>query len=112
MQLCWGQLRALRASSPARCCRFHQVNQNLVLVGTAAGEVVAFNVNIAKLTKVCIPVNTLLAYQDTGMLLYGCGLTALRDAKNVIGVCKCARKCDAHTAPGTGGTWDCLRAAY
>ena len=46
-----GQLRAMHAGSPARCCRFHQVNQNLVLVGTAAGEVAAFNANIGKATK-------------------------------------------------------------
>ncbi len=58
-----------------------------MLVGTAAGEVVAFNVNIAKLTKVCIPVSNLLACQDTGMLLYGYVLTALRDANNVTVVC-------------------------
>ena len=48
---CDGQLRAMHAGSPARCCRFHQVNQNLVLVGTAAGEVAAFNANIGKATK-------------------------------------------------------------
>ena len=45
------QLRAMHAGSPARCCGFHQVNQNLVLVGTAAGEVAAFNANIGKATK-------------------------------------------------------------
>lgn len=50
-----GQLRAMHAGSPARCCRFHQVNQNLVLVGTAAGEVAAFNANIGKATKVRAP---------------------------------------------------------
>jgi hypothetical protein len=45
------QLRVLRADGPARCAAFHQVNQNLALVGTAAGEVAAYNLNIGKATK-------------------------------------------------------------
>ena len=41
----------LRADGPARCAAFHQVNQNLALVGTAAGDVAADNHNIGKATQ-------------------------------------------------------------
>ncbi|KAK9865264.1 hypothetical protein WJX84_008035 [Apatococcus fuscideae] len=36
-------IRTLRCNAPVTCCCFHQVNQNLVMLGTSAGDIDIFN---------------------------------------------------------------------
>ncbi len=56
----WTMQRSVQAPTAALCCRFHPVNQNLILVGTAGGTVEVFNTSTGALLRcvrnsTCIP---------------------------------------------------------
>ena len=59
----WTMQRSVQAPTAALCCRFHPVNQNLILVGTAGGTVEVFNTSTGALLSCmrnsrCIPTFT------------------------------------------------------
>ena len=45
----WTMQRSMQMSTAALCCRFHPINQNIILVGTASGTVEVLNTSTGDL---------------------------------------------------------------
>lgn len=54
----WTVQRSMRTMTAALCCRFHPINQNLVLVGTAGSTIEVFNTSTGLTNELCQAVLT------------------------------------------------------
>mmetsp|Transcript_5689 Transcript_5689/g.16238 ORF Transcript_5689/g.16238 Transcript_5689/m.16238 type:complete len:600 (-) Transcript_5689:245-2044(-) len=54
----WTMQRSVQTSTAALCCRFHPINQNIILVGTASGTVEVFNTSTGLPVEGCKAVLT------------------------------------------------------
>lgn len=93
-------VRALRnGSGPLCCCCFHPTNPNLLLLGTAAGELLALNASTGALGRTCcgliLPENGL--WLASSMLLVGKPSTRCRCG------CLCTAKQDGSACWGLPG---------
>ena len=65
-------IRTLRnQSGPLGCCRFHPANTNLLLLGTAAGELLALNASTGVLPEALLPQYALCPAGDLGSCMSG-----------------------------------------